>query len=229
MKSDIPTPAWAEGFDRDAHMQRVRQREAEVLSEDGLAQIQERAHTALAAAERDRRRLIHQALTAPTRSKAIVWLRNAADRLGVAVAKEVACRRGCSWCCHTSVIVAQSEARLIGRAIGSAPVESPSGAVAVGDDVMRPPSLPDRYKGTPCTFLRGGECSIFAHRPLACRLNASFDRDALLCQVVPGETISVPFVDASLEKAVYHQRVALGELAADVRDWFPAGAPREER
>lgn len=110
---------------------------------------------------------------------------------------------------------------MIGRAIGRKPVAAPADALAVGRDVKDPPVVPIRHSGKPCTFLSAGECSIFRHRPLVCRLHANFDHDALLCQIVPGESISVPYVDATVEKAVYHRKVAAGGLVADLRDWFP--------
>lgn len=210
--------------DLDAHMHRVRQRGAQILSAEGLEHINARAKEVLQPANADRTRLVNEAITASSRSKAIVWLHRAADRLGKAVAPEVACRRGCDACCHQDVLVSKAEAELIGRAIGRQPVAAPAGGVAVGSDVKDPPVVPIRHSGRPCTFLIGGECSIFRHRPLMCRLHANFDHDALLCQIVPGESIPVPYVDATIEKAVYHAKVAAGGLVADLRDWFPVGA-----
>lgn len=209
--------------DRDSHLRRVRQREAEVLSAVGRARIDMRAKEVLRPANDDRTRLVNEAIAAPSRAKAIVWLHRAADRLGQAVAPEVACRRGCDACCHQDVLVSHAEAELIGRAIGRRPVTSPAGGVAVGHDVKNPAEVPIRYSGRPCTFLKGSECSIFRHRPLMCRLHANFDHDALLCQIVSGETIFVPYVDTTIEKAVYHRKVATGGLVADLRDWFPVG------
>lgn len=212
---------------RAEHLRRVREREAVILSPQGGAGIDARAKAVLRPAEADRRRLVNEAIRATSRVKAIVWLHRAADRLGQAVAHEVACRRGCDACCHQDVMVSQAEADLIGRAIGRRPVTTPAGAVAVGRDMMEPPVVPVLHSGRPCTFLKGGECSIFRNRPLMCRLHANFDHDALLCQIVPGESISVPYVDTSIEKLVYHGKVAAGGLVADIRDWFPPGQQEE--
>lgn len=206
--------------DRAAHLHRVRQREGEILGPEGRARIDGRARAVLAPANADRMRLVNEAIGAPTRAKAIVWLHRAADRLSQAVAREVACRRGCDACCHQDVVVSQAEAELIGRAIGRRPAAAPPGAVSVGRDLHEPPPMAARHTGQPCTFLDAGECGIFRHRPLVCRLHANFDEDALLCHIVPGESISVPYVDTSIEKAVYHVSVAAGGLVADIRDWF---------
>ncbi|WP_306555198.1 YkgJ family cysteine cluster protein [Acidovorax sp.] len=217
----------AEG--RAEHLRRVRERESVILSPLGGAGIDARAMAVLRPAEADRRRLVSEALRAPSRAKAIVWLHKAADRLGNAVASEVACRRGCDACCHLDVLVSQAEAELIGRAIDRKPVAAPAGAVPVGRDLDQPPDVAVRHYGSPCPFLQSGACSIYRDRPLMCRLNASFDSDALLCQIVPGATISVPYVDASIEKAIYHAKVAAGGLVADLRDWFPAGKQEERK
>lgn len=209
-----------------AHMQRVREREAEVLSATYRASVDERALAVLSPANTDRTRLVNMALQAPSRAKTILWLRKAADRLAQAVEQEVACHRGCDACCHLDVMVTKAEAETIGRSIGRKPVESAPSAMHVGTDLNAPPEYPVRYLGTPCTFLSNHECSIHADRPLMCRLHANFDRDNLLCQIVPGETISVPYVDTSIEKAVYHAKVAAGGMVADIRDWFPALPPQ---
>ncbi len=79
----------------------------------------------------------------------------------------------------------------------------------------------NRFDGIPCTFLMGNQCSIWSERPVMCRLQASFDRDALLCTIVPDEQIQVPYLDASPEKALYLAKVGVGMLLADIRDWFP--------
>lgn len=212
--------------DRAAHLARVRQRETDVLGPSGRETLDARAKAVLQPANGDRLRLVNEALAAPSRAKAIVWLHRAADRLGMAVAPEVACRRGCSACCHQDVLVSDAEAALIGRAIGRKPVAEPAGAVVVGRDLQDAPVVPIRHSGEPCTFLQDDQCSIFRNRPLMCRLHANFDRDALLCQIVPGESISAPYVDASIEKAVYHGKVTAGGLVADLRDWFPRAAER---
>ncbi|CAN7621834.1 YkgJ family cysteine cluster protein [Acidovorax delafieldii] len=212
--------------DRAAHMQRVREREEEILSAEYRASVDERALAVLLPANPDRTRLVNMALQAPTRTKSITWLRKAADRLSQAVGNEVACRRGCDACCYLDVAVSKAEAESIGRAIGRKPVESPATAIAVSSDLNEPHEYPNRHLGKPCTFLRDSECSIHADRPLVCRLHANFDRDNLLCQIVPGETISVPYVDTSIEKAVYHAKVAAGGMVADIRDWFPALPPQ---
>ncbi|MBU2123024.1 MAG: YkgJ family cysteine cluster protein [Gammaproteobacteria bacterium] len=207
--------------DRAEHLRRVRVREAEVVSAEYRTRVDARALAVMTPANADRTRLVNMAVQAPSRAKTILWLYKAADRLGQAVASEVACRRGCDACCHQDVLVTKAEAEQIGRAIGRTPVEAPGAAVQVGHDLLDPPEVGVRHYGRPCTFLRSGECSIFRDRPLMCRLHANFDRDNLLCQIIPGETIAVPFVDASIEKAVYHAKVAAGGMVADIRDWFP--------
>ena len=86
----------------------------------------------------------------------------------------------------------------------------------------------DEYTGVACTFLVNDRCSIYEHRPLACRLHISMSEDALRCRLVPGRTIRAPYIDARPEQAL-HAKVFGTNVdtltLADIRDWFPAQGP----
>lgn len=205
------------------HMLKVRQREAQLFSEAGLAVLKQRALSVIGPAMDTRSRLAKRVLSAESRRKAVIWLRHAADALSTTVASEVACRPGCSACCRQGVLVSEAEADVIGKAIHRTPIRSPPSATIVSVDFGQEPEEMDltRFDGVPCTFLMGDRCSIWRDRPVMCRLQASFDRDALLCEIVPNEQIQVPYVDARPEKALYLAKVGVGMLLADIRDWFP--------
>lgn len=206
------------------HMMKVREREADLNSEEGAALIQERAKAALKVVQAPRARLIDQALHARSRTKSVQWLRRVTDVVGVAVADSVACRRGCSACCHQGVLMSQAEASYIGKKIGLTPEVEPVNAQCFPTEIAAMIDVDlRRYSGVPCTFLREGECTIWNERPIMCRLLANFDRDSLLCEIVPGEDISVPYLDTRPEKGAYVMAVAAGMLVADIRAWFPAG------
>ena len=78
--------------------------------------------------------------------------------------------------------------------------------------------------GKPCTFLRDHGCGIYSSRPLQCRLLLNMDEDALLCQLVEGGTINVPYLNTQ-----EHHVDAVVILGAhqdydDIRNWFPKTA-----
>jgi hypothetical protein len=134
-------------------------------------------------------------------------------------APDVACKRGCNHCCHTQVLVTTEEARVIGQRIGRKPerVAAPGRTRADIDKF-------DFGYHNPCTFLIGGECSIYENRPLPCRTQYSLDVDALMCELTPHESKPVlylnphPFLMAFLQMlGVPHVVPVLG----DIRDFFP--------
>jgi hypothetical protein len=92
------------------------------------------------------------------------------DEFGVLVAPLAACRQGCSHCCHIRVEMTQLEVEQLGQAIGRKPNTKlrylPHEDGAFGYD-------------TPCPFLMDRECSIYVHRPFACRKHHSLDADEL--------------------------------------------------
>lgn len=139
-----------------------------------------------------------------------------ADRFYSVVGKNVACRRGCSHCCHIAVALTVAEAEAVGKRIGRKPHK----------DV---PLRIDAKIGVewgyhnPCTFLRNGECSIYAHRPLACRAHYSLDVDALLCELRPPQASPVPYmnpldINTLMLKAVQPESP---NCIADIREFFP--------
>lgn len=141
-------------------------------------------------------------------------LRQLAD-LFVEAAKGIApCRSGCTHCCHIPVAMAPSEARVIARATGRA--LSKRGVKLAARGVGRT----EYGYETPCPFLKEGGCSIYAVRPIACRALISLDGDDLLCRLVPGASIQVPYLNLS-DLQMLLATLALGEGLADIRDFFP--------
>lgn len=163
------------------------------------------------AALRQVNQLLVQARNAGTRPKRVLWLKRAADTFSAAVAPHAACRKGCSHCCHISLKFTEAEAIEIGKAIGIPPSS---------DAADKPERL---VENEPCPFLRDETCSIHPHRPIVCRTHFNMDGDDLLCQIVPGAAVPVPYID---NRAILLGTLLVGGTSpriADVRDWFPKG------
>ena len=163
---------------------------------------------------------------APGIKHKIYWLRQLADTFADAVAPHAACTDGCSGCCYQPVSLTLQEAQVIARETGL-PMQMPA-AWSTG------PVL--QYVGQPCPFLRDARCTIYEHRPLVCRVIFNMDKDALLCQMVPGSRSRAPYADPSVHKELYvrahlgrvksdeEMRSALqGLQMADLREFFPHG------
>ncbi len=96
-----------------------------------------------------------------------------------------ACTAGCAWCCHQQVALEPVEAIAIAHHIETQ--FTPAEQTAVKQRIA---VLATKTKGmsnlawarlkTPCAFLVGGECSIYAVRPLRCR--GVYSRDAEHCR-----------------------------------------------
>jgi hypothetical protein len=100
---------------------------------------------------------------------------------------DVACRSGCSHCCHLQVLVTQDEADVIGKRIGREAVQL-TGPSRGRRDV----EAFDWGYHNPCTFLIDDKCSIYENRPLPCRTQLNVDVDALMCELTPPEAKRVP-------------------------------------
>lgn len=145
----------------------------------------------------------------------IMALWQLADDMAARHGSDVACTRGCAHCCHIAVAVPSPEAELIGQLIGRPPAAVESRSDFTGFDYG--------YHN-PCTFLKNNECSIYAHRPLACRIQFSVDVDNLLCRLTPPNSVSVPYFDnTSLNMALVQvcMQTARPKLA-DIREYFPS-------
>ena len=142
---------------------------------------------------------------------------NTADQIFDHAGKFAACARGCGHCCHVSVPITQFEARYMGENLGIKPVE-------LTQSIKH--ELNEYGSHTPCPFLLQGECSIYAHRPLTCRMHMNFDRDNYWClhenwqkpdAEIPRPTIQ-PLIDA------YHMTISqVAPIMGDIRDFFPNG------
>jgi Fe-S-cluster containining protein len=181
---------------------------AQAVAEGKLDELRARLSPLKAECERVLEEVLRPTLS---RKGRMTKLRDLATKFGKAVVPVTACAAGtCAHCCHIPVSVSETEASMIGEAIGRKPKR-------VSDD--KEMSTEFGYH-RPCTFLKNNRCSIYAHRPFACRMHFSMDESDRLCALIPGVSVPVPLVDTREFQLVY-VRAAAGETVADLRDFFP--------
>lgn len=98
---------------------------------------------------------------------------------------EVACRQGCSHCCHQTVGVTPLEAfAIVEHLVHTRSDDELTVLLAALESRVRETrglTAAEQYSPRfPCVFLADGECSIYEARPLVCRGMNSLDADA--CQ-----------------------------------------------
>jgi Fe-S-cluster containining protein len=196
-----------------ADMDRVHARQADTLT---LVRAGMRARligTRIDAAAQVK--LAERAKSATSKQAKVMLLHQLADTLGAATVGIVPCKRGCNHCCHMATLVSIEEAEVIARQTG-ARLSVPAQYNQFGEDMVK------KHFGVACTFLTADGCSIYAHRPFACRVHYSVDEDNLLCEMVPGETIRAPTMNVNGYDAAFVAAFggALRMQYADIRDFF---------
>ncbi|CAN7761219.1 YkgJ family cysteine cluster protein [Pseudorhodoferax sp. LjRoot39] len=194
----------------------------------------ERAHRKLRTVQPNREadQLVRAAQKAATASQRVLWLQRAASAWAKPIEKVAACRKGCAHCCHISVTISAVEAAVIGRHVGVKPAQ-PENAVKLQElqelqnAFSEVQAISARTEPSPCPFLVDNACSIYEVRPVACRLLLSLDDDELLCRLIPGQAVPVPYANSDQLKTLYLMAQVASPLA-DIRDFFPT-APSSTR
>jgi len=167
-----------------------------------------------------------RALCARSPAAKVHWLREEAALVAQVAAPFSPCRAGCAHCCHQAVAVAQPEAEVIARETGATLRQpAPGRCNQDGESAteFRQWEMAT-YTGTPCVFLVENRCSIYAHRPVACRTHISVERDAEPCRIENGSPAGgVRYINVNDEQRLYVMTFADNLTLADIRDWFPQG------
>lgn len=110
-------------------------------------------------------------------------LYRATEEISASIAPYVACRAGCTSCCHYAVHLYPLEAELIEKRTGHARLASLEPA---GD-----------FHGLPCPFLTQGRCGIYEDRPMSCRQHFALTNSAYWCEPSRSDQIQLPMVRLS--------------------------------
>lgn len=163
-------------------------------AEDGLPDV----IASLNAAPRTKLRRIYAVADAISEVRAPFW----------------ACAAGCSSCCRINVQISRLEADQLANATGR-PARRLTSSV---------PRAPNEFHGRACPFLKGSTCSVYEHRPLACRLHASHFESNAACEPEHAGRDDFPMVSFSgLTRALVLASEQRGDAVfADIRDFFPS-------
>lgn len=112
-----------------------------------------------------------------------------------------ACARGCAWCCHQRVEITAPEAFVIARGLVADAVLQSGLRPVLDATAQRHAALSSKQQfaaQSACPFLdRGGGCSIYDTRPIACRRAHSLDAE--VCRELardPARQLRVPTSEA---------------------------------
>ena len=113
------------------------------------------------------------------------WLLEEIEERHIPDFEDIACKKGCSWCCYKQVGVSPLEVFLIAEHLKNKGIkvslENIKSRLTALDQITN--GLPSEARLSaqlPCDFLVEDSCSIYEVRPLACRGGNSIDAD--LCR-----------------------------------------------
>jgi Fe-S-cluster containining protein len=132
------------------------------------------------------------------------------------------CAAGCAYCCHIPLAVFPLEAEVLGQASGRRPVKLRLRQARKRNE--------NRFR-TACPFLVAGRCSVYAARPLMCRIHFSFDDSPEWCDFKAGIVHQVAYLDRRpLEMEFFNLLISIDRSSRgryppgqhqDIRQWFP--------
>lgn len=148
-------------------------------------------------------------------------LEQLADRVNAALAPLTACRQGCHHCCSMVTLIYRFEAVRLAEITGRKMVEVPH---RPREQVIQVNCLRPLQQ---CVFVNDGNCSVYEHRPMICRLHHSLEPDAERCRaLLSGHTNPVMQYDPDFVEEPYHALVLAmrpREPWGPITEFFPVG------
>jgi Fe-S-cluster containining protein len=144
-----------------------------------------------------------------------------ANRVTAALAPHVACKPGCSQCCHMNTMIYEHEAVRLAEVSGRTLVRLPFRSL----DVVHAEGL--KFNGTPCPFLAENQCSVYEDRPLVCRTHHSLREGTDECsmELAAAEQRRPPMYNPDLLEVPYREMNAAYrplEPCGNIGEFFPA-------
>ena len=166
---------------------------------------------------RDTRRILQMNANVASKRQRLIEL---ADRVNAAVQPHAACRAGCCYCCSMPTMIYRHEAERLAEASGRPAVPlrfrpRPEAILAA-----------HRFYGQACPFLDEGRCTVYAARPIICRLHHSLNASPANCDcsIPPAERKGVGQYDPDYVEMPYHLLSLLanpGEPWGAIQEFFP--------
>jgi Fe-S-cluster containining protein len=162
-------------------------------------------------------RIVGENASAKSKRRKVIAI---ANRITAALAPHVACKPGCSQCCHMNTVIYEHEAIRLAEVTGRKMVRLPFRTL----DAVHAEGL--KFNGKRCPFLVDNKCSVYEDRPLQCRTHHSLSDTADLCSMdIPeAEQTRPPMYDPDLIEGPYREMniaYRLMEPCGNIREFFP--------
>jgi Fe-S-cluster containining protein len=167
--------------------------------------------------QREERVAEHLARLPGSSLKRLRALHKEMEIFSAALAPYVACKAGCTSCCHYEVHLYPIEAELIEKRTTHRRLPTQE--------------APARFHGTPCPFLHEGHCGIYDARPMSCRQHVALTQSAYWCDPARSDTVRLPMAQLSrVQEALLQIVHADGRTdPVDIRQVFGAGPRTPQR
>jgi len=160
-------------------------------------------------------RIVRENASAKSKRRKVIAI---ANRVTAALEPYVACKPGCSDCCHMNTMIYEHEAIRLAEVTGRKMVRlpyRPLNQVALDGA---------EFNGKPCTFLVENKCSVYEDRPLVCRTHHSLRDDASQCNMNSANHLRPPMYDPDILEVPYMELNASHNRAepwGNIAEFFP--------
>jgi len=180
----------------EARIQEQRQMESDVVQSKLRTLVEAHPWMAPKLLQQDLSKIVRENANVKSKRKKIITI---ATRVTDALSPYVACRVGCSDCCHMNTMIYEHEAIRLAEVTRRKMVRL---AYRPINEVFAHGA---KFNGKPCPFLREDRCSVYQDRPLVCRTHHSLLDNPTSCNmdIPPAKQTRPPMYDPDLLEEPY--------------------------
>ena len=180
----------------EARIQEQRQMESDIVQSKLRAVVEAHPWMAPKLLQQDLSKIVGENASAKSKRRKVITI---ATRVTDALSPYVACRIGCSDCCHMNTMIYEHEAIRLAEVTGRKMVRL---AYRPINEVFAHGA---KFNGKPCPFLREDRCSVYEDRPLVCRTHHSLLDNPTSCNmdIPPTKQTRPPMYDPDLLEEPY--------------------------